>query len=115
MPDTTSTLLLRVGLLGPCPTSDMWCGVVRDVAAVLQSAVATTVFGEIYSDDAGKTWHNSTGGGESMSVRFLGVNGDGGMKYACAGTYFNDKLQQVQVCAVVCTERRGSIGPSACV
>ena len=69
----------------------------RDVAAVLQSAVATTVFGEIYSDDAGKTWHNSTGGGESLSVRFLGVNGDGGMKYACAGTYFNDKLKQIQV------------------
>ena len=87
----------------------------RDVAAVLQSAVATTVFGEIYSDDAGKTWHNSTGGGVSMSVRFLGVNGDGGMKYACAGTYFNDKLQQVQVCVAVCAERHGCIGPSACV
>ena len=71
--------------------------VVASPSCVVQSVVASTVFGEIYSDNAGKTWHNSTGGGVSLSVRFLGQNGDGGMKYACSGTYFNDKLQQIQV------------------
>ena len=32
-----------------------------------------------------------------MSVRFLGPNGDGGLKFACAGTYMDSHLQQFQV------------------
>ena len=62
----------------------------------LQTVVVTTVFGEQYSDDGGKTFANSTGGGVSMSVRFLGANGDGGMKYGAAGTYMGPDLEQIQ-------------------
>jgi hypothetical protein len=49
--------------------------------------VVSSVFGELYSDDGGNSFQPSTGGGTSQSVRYLGVNGDGGQKFGVTGQY----------------------------
>jgi hypothetical protein len=53
----------------------------------LQSVVVSSIFGELYSDDAGQSFKPSTGGGTSQSVRYIGVNGDGGLKFGVTGQY----------------------------
>jgi hypothetical protein len=53
----------------------------------VQTVVVASVFGELYSADAGKTWAHSNGGGPSQSVRYFGTNGDGGHKFGIAATY----------------------------
>jgi len=68
---------------------------VLDVGATMDTVVVATVFGEQYSNDSGKTFYPSKGGGVTMSVKFIGQNGDGGMKYGLAGTYLRG-LTQVQ-------------------
>jgi hypothetical protein len=55
----------------------------------VQTIVVAGVLGELYSDDGGKTYQPSTGGGTSQNVRYLGTNGDGGLKFGVAGQYFN--------------------------
>jgi hypothetical protein len=47
----------------------------------------SSIFGELYSDDAGQSFKPSTGGGTSQSVRYVGVNGDGGLKFGVTGQY----------------------------
>ena len=42
------------------------------------------MFGELYSTNDGASFAGSTGGGTSQSVRFVGVNGDGGEKFGTA-------------------------------
>lgn len=54
---------------------------------VSQTIVVSSIFGELYSDDAGKSFKPSTGGGTSQSVRYIGVNGDGGLKFGVTGQY----------------------------
>jgi len=58
-----------------------------DCDAAVNSVVVSSVFGELYSDDAGHTFKRSIGGGLSQSVRFVGLNGDGGHKYGVTGQY----------------------------
>lgn len=41
----------------------------------------------MYSNDDGKSFHFSLGGGLSQSARYIGVNGDGGHRFGIAGTY----------------------------
>jgi hypothetical protein len=53
----------------------------------VQSIVVSSIFGELYSTNDGTTFQGSTGGGTSQSVRFVGVNGDGGEKFGVTGTY----------------------------
>ena len=49
-----------------------------------QTIVVASVFGELYSTNDGASFAGSTGGGTSQSVRFVGVNGDGGEKFGTA-------------------------------
>jgi len=58
-----------------------------DVDAAADSVVVSSVFGELYSDNGGKTFQRSLGGGLSQSVRYIGLNGDGGHKYGVTGQY----------------------------
>lgn len=60
----------------------------RELTGV-QTVVVSSVFGELYSDDGGNSFQPSTGGGTSQSVRYLGVNGDGGQKFGVTGQYGN--------------------------
>lgn len=55
--------------------------------AAKDNIVVTSIFGELYSDDDGNSFHLSLGGGMSQSARFIGVNGDGGKRFGVAGTY----------------------------
>jgi hypothetical protein len=50
---------------------------VRRGCTIVQSIVVSSILGELYSDDAGASFQQSTGGGTSQSVRFIGTNGDG--------------------------------------
>ena len=52
-----------------------------------QSIVVSSIFGELYSDNGGKSFAPSTGGGTSQSVRYIGTNGDGGLKFGVTGQY----------------------------
>ena len=54
-----------------------------------QTIVVSSIFGELYSDNAGASFSPSVGGGTSQSVRYLGVNGDGGLKFGVTGQYGN--------------------------
>lgn len=58
-----------------------------DCDAALNSIVVSSVFGELYSTDAGRTFQLSRGGGLSQSVRYIGLNGDGGKKFGVTGQY----------------------------
>jgi len=58
-----------------------------DLDAAGESIVVSSVFGELYSANGGKYFQRSTGGGTSQSVRYLGVNGDGGHKYGTTGQF----------------------------
>jgi photosystem II stability/assembly factor-like uncharacterized protein len=58
------------------------------LAVADNTVIVSSIFGELYSNDDGKTFQRSTGGGLSQNVRYLGTNGDGGQKFGCAGTYF---------------------------
>ncbi|EGD79233.1 hypothetical protein PTSG_09954 [Salpingoeca rosetta] len=55
--------------------------------AAKDAIVVTSIFGELYSDDDGNSFHLSVGGGMSQSARYIGVNGDGGKRFGVAGTY----------------------------
>jgi hypothetical protein len=68
-----------------------------DVDAVDQTVVVSSVFGELYSDDNGRTFNPSYGGGQSQSVRYLGKDGDGGHKFGCTGTYHFETYEGVAV------------------
>jgi len=52
----------------------------------LKTVVVTSVFGELYSLD-GKNFRPSIGGGTSQSIRYVGSDGEGGLRFGCAGTY----------------------------
>jgi len=58
-----------------------------DTDAADNTIVISSIFGELYSDDAGASFQPSTGGGTSQSVRFLGTDGDGGLKFGVTGQY----------------------------
>lgn len=58
-----------------------------DLDATENTVVVSSVFGELYSDDAGASFSPSVGGGTSQSVRFLGINGDGGKSFGVTGQY----------------------------
>jgi len=60
-----------------------------DTDAALNTVVVSSIFGELYSDDAGGSFQPSVGGGTSQSVRFLDTNGDGGLKFGVTGQYGN--------------------------
>jgi hypothetical protein len=47
----------------------------------------SSLFGELYSTDAGRSFQLSRGGGVSQSVRYIGLNGDGGKKFGVTGQY----------------------------
>jgi hypothetical protein len=66
-----------------------------------QTVVVSSVFGELYSTDAGATWGQSIGGGTSQSVRYLGVNGDGGKKFGVTGTYGSAQGTHVTAACIV--------------
>ena len=55
--------------------------------AAEDAIVVTSIFGELYSDDDGNTFHLAVGGGMSQSARYVGVNGDGGKRFAVTGSY----------------------------
>lgn len=64
----------------------------RDCVILLYSAqtiVVSSIFGELYSTNGGASFSQSLGGGTSQSVRYLGVNGDGGLKFGVTGQYGN--------------------------
>jgi len=60
-----------------------------DTDAALNTVVISGALGELYSDNAGESFQPSTGGGTSQSVRYIGVNGDGGLKFGVTGEYFS--------------------------
>jgi photosystem II stability/assembly factor-like uncharacterized protein len=60
-------------------------------AAAEKTIVISSIFGELYSNDDGKSFRPAYGGGMSQSVRYFGKNGDGGHKFGCAGSYTNGK------------------------
>jgi hypothetical protein len=60
-----------------------------DTDATENTIVVSSIFGELYSDDAGASFAASFGGGTSQSVRYIGVNGDGGLKFGVTGQYFS--------------------------
>jgi hypothetical protein len=62
-----------------------------------QTIVVAGIFGELYSDDGGLSYNPSFGGGFSQCVRYLGTNGDGGLKFGVAGQYFNTQGAGVTV------------------
>ena len=45
------------------------------------------MLGEMYTEDGGKTFQRSRGGGISLNARYIGLNGDGGHKYGIVGQY----------------------------
>jgi len=55
------------------------------MAAAGKDVIVTSIFGELYSDNAGQSFQPSVGGGMSQSARFVGVNGDGGHVFGVAG------------------------------
>jgi len=67
-----------------------------DVAASGNSALVTSVFGEMYSDDGGNTWGHSRGGGISQCARHFGAGKDG-QKFGTAGQYDAQKFNGVGV------------------
>jgi len=71
----------------PCPAQFGLDIILLDTDATENSIVVSSVFGELYSDDSGATFSQSVGGGQSQSVRYLGANGDGGLKYGVTGIY----------------------------
>lgn len=50
--------------------------------------VVSSILGEYYSEDGGKSFKKSLGGGLSQNVRHIGESADGIAKYGCAGTFF---------------------------
>jgi len=70
-----------------CPATFGVDVVLLDIDAIDNSVVVSTVFGELYSTDAGKTFQFSTGGGSSQSVRYIGTDGEGGLSFGVAGQY----------------------------
>ncbi len=72
-----------------CPAQFGLDIILYDTDAAENSIVVSSPFGEMYSDDAGASFSASFGGGTSQSVRYIGVNGDGGLKFGVTGTYFS--------------------------
>jgi len=58
-----------------------------DTDAADNTIVISSIFGELYSTDAGASFQASTGGGTSQSVRYIGTDGDGGLKFGVTGQY----------------------------
>lgn len=71
----------------PCPAKFGLDLLLLDTDATENTIVVSSIFGELYSDDAGGSFTASSGGGMSQSVRYIGVNGDGGKKFGVTGTY----------------------------
>jgi len=72
-----------------CPATSGLDILLLDIDATVNTIVVASVFGEMYSTNAGASFQQSTGGGTSQSVRYVGVNGDGGEKFGVTGQYFN--------------------------
>jgi len=70
-----------------CPAQFGADFLLTDTDAVGNTVVVTSVLGELYSLDAGKTFQPSTGGGSSQSVRYIGTDGEGALKFGVTGQY----------------------------
>ena len=56
--------------------------------AAKNTVIVTSVFGELYSIDGGKTWGHSFGGGLSQSIRYIGAISEGdGLHFGIAGAH----------------------------
>lgn len=53
-----------------------------------KTVVVSSIAGELYSTDDGGHFNKSKNGGLSQDVRFVGVDGDGGKKFATAGGHW---------------------------
>lgn len=59
-----------------------------DIAASKETVVVTGIPQEMYSEDGGKTWEHSIGGGISQSVRYIGPLAEGdGLHFGVAGQH----------------------------
>eukprot|EP00039_Didymoeca_costata_P017967 m.331551 g.331551 ORF g.331551 m.331551 type:complete len:417 (-) comp16753_c0_seq1:51-1301(-) len=64
--------------------------------AAKETVIVTSVFGELYSNDGGKTFKHSIGGGTSQSVRYVGHLGEGdGLHFGIAGAKIAGNQQMV--------------------
>jgi photosystem II stability/assembly factor-like uncharacterized protein len=60
----------------PCPVASFGLDLLLlDTDAVESTVVVSSILGELYSDDAGGSFNLSTGGGQSQSVRYIGLTG----------------------------------------